>query len=140
MKPYSVKYRGRPKFTAGGRGITKAAKQQIIIANRSRHKSERRMAQKLIRQELSTSESAPTRIIIVCSGGITQAVYSDAPVRFAVVDYDEEAAVDGNLVSVADADVCDHDLKQLYYNANIRHFARHSVYKRIYDLLIEKKF
>lgn len=52
MKPYSVKFRGRQKFIAHKsrgcpgrvRGITKSAKQQIIIANRSRHKAERRIA------------------------------------------------------------------------------------------------
>lgn len=147
MKPYSSKCSRGSKYIAHqgrgnpskARGITKSAKQLIIAANRARHKAERQLARDLIQQELSTIETDPVRVLVTVSGGVVQSVESSAPMRFAIIDYDEEEAEDGYLVTVNDTLVHHHDLKELYLHTDGL-FAKQDVYRRIYHALVKANF
>lgn len=98
MQPYSTKHRGQPKYIADrhkgnpkrARGITKSAKQQIIAANRARHKAERRLAQLRIRRERDLHDDIPVRILVVVAGGVVQAVYADCSVMYAIAKYNKD--------------------------------------------------
>ncbi|SEW20908.1 hypothetical protein SAMN05428988_3147 [Chitinophaga sp. YR573] len=139
MKPYSTKFRGCPKYIAHkfkgipskARGITKSARQQIIIANRSRHKSERQNARLLIKKELEQDDDSEIKVILILENGVLQPVYSNYPLKYALVYYDEDKKpVEG----VFESDHCQFDLKELYNHPDIEK------YMDIYDQLCRLNF
>lgn len=96
MKPYNTNFRGAPEYMAHQgkgnprpRGITRSAKQQIIAANRVRHKAERQLAKLRVPRKRELHDDIPVRILVILAGGAVQAVYADCSVMYAIAHYDE---------------------------------------------------